>query len=45
VPPFPLTRAEVDGFATDGLTPVLLEDVVDPRTPEQKRWRAEFRRG
>ena len=44
-PPFPLTRAEVDAFATDGLEPVLIEDVVDPRTPEQKRWRAEFRRG
>jgi pimeloyl-ACP methyl ester carboxylesterase/SAM-dependent methyltransferase len=45
VPPFPLTRVEVDAFATDGLAPVLIEDVVDPRTPGQKRWRAEFRRG
>jgi pimeloyl-ACP methyl ester carboxylesterase/SAM-dependent methyltransferase len=44
-PPFPLTRSEVDTFATDGLAPVLIEDTVDPRTPEQKRWRAEFRRG
>jgi SAM-dependent methyltransferase len=42
-PPFPLTRAEVEAFAEDGLEPVEIELVRDPGVPP--RWRAEFRRG
>lgn len=37
-PPWPLTRAEIDAFATDGLTAVAVE------RPGGNRWRAEFRR-
>lgn len=37
-PPWPLTRAEIDAFAGDGLTAVRVDRVGD-------RWRAEFRRG
>lgn len=36
-PPWPLTRAEVESFATNGLTEVSVERVGD-------RWQAEFRR-
>jgi len=36
-PPWPLTRAEIDAFATDGLTP---HEVIR----EERRWRAEFHR-
>jgi SAM-dependent methyltransferase len=43
-PPWPLTREEIDAFATDGLTPVRIEQVADPRDPDNPRWRAEFRR-
>jgi hypothetical protein len=39
-PPWPLTRADVDRFAADGLVGVRIEVVADG-TP---RWRAEFRR-
>jgi 2-polyprenyl-6-methoxyphenol hydroxylase-like FAD-dependent oxidoreductase len=38
-PPWPLTQSEVEAFATDGLTPILVEEL-----PEPHRWRAEFRR-
>ena len=41
-PPWPLTRAEVDAFAADGLEPVRIEDVRHAGVPP--RWRAEFRR-
>jgi hypothetical protein len=41
-PPWPLTRAEVDAFAADGLTPVEIEEVREPGVPP--RWRAVFRR-
>ena len=41
-PPWPLTRAEIDAFAADGLEPVRVEDVRDAQAP--RRWRAEFRR-
>jgi hypothetical protein len=41
-PPWPLTRAEVEAFAGDGLETVSIEDVRDPGVPA--RWRAEFRR-
>jgi SAM-dependent methyltransferase len=43
-PPWPLTREEIVAFATDGLTPVLIEQVADPRDPDNPRWRAEYRR-
>lgn len=43
-PPWPLTRSEVESFATDDLEPVRIEDLVDPADPETRRWRAEFRR-
>jgi SAM-dependent methyltransferase len=43
-PPWPLTRAEVDAFATGGLEPVRIEDLVDAVPPALRRWRAEFRR-
>ncbi|SEE84251.1 class I SAM-dependent methyltransferase [Jiangella alba] len=36
-PPWPLTRAEIDAFGQDGLTPVAVERL-------ENRWRAEFRR-
>jgi SAM-dependent methyltransferase len=41
-PPWPLTRAEIDAFAVDGLTPVEIEEVLEPGVPA--RWRAVFRR-
>lgn len=41
-PPFPLTRAEVESFATTGLETVRIEEVREPGAP--LRWRAEFRR-
>jgi SAM-dependent methyltransferase len=43
-PPWPLTRAEIDAFATGGLDPVRVEDVADRDEPTIHRWRAEFRR-
>lgn len=41
-PPWPLTRAEVEAFAGDGLAAVRIEAVREPGVPA--RWRAEFRR-
>jgi SAM-dependent methyltransferase len=41
-PPWPLTRAEVESFAADGLELVQLEELG---TTDSRRWRAEFRRG
>ena len=41
-PPWPLTRGEVEAFASDGLEAVGIEDVRWPGVPV--RWRAEFRR-
>lgn len=41
-PPWPLTRAEIEAFAVDGLTPVQIEDIREPGAPA--RWRAVFRR-
>jgi SAM-dependent methyltransferase len=40
-PPWPLTRAEIEAFAVDGLTPVEIEEVREPGVPA--RWRAVFR--
>jgi SAM-dependent methyltransferase len=44
LPPWPLRRDEIDGFATDGLSPVRVELLPAPGQPGQKRWRAEFHR-
>jgi SAM-dependent methyltransferase len=41
-PPFPLTRREIDAFATDGLRLAELDDLVDESGV--RRWRATFRR-
>jgi SAM-dependent methyltransferase len=45
-PPWPLTREEIDAFSTDGLIPVRVEELSDPRSPTGRRgrWRAEFHR-
>ena len=40
-PPWPLTRAEIEAFAVDGLEAVQIEDIREPGVPP--RWRAEFR--
>jgi SAM-dependent methyltransferase len=42
-PPWPLTRAEVEAFATGGVTAARIEDLRDRPDPWQRRWRAEFR--
>lgn len=41
-PPWPLTRAELESFAAEGLAVVRIEDLG---TSDARRWRAEFRRG
>jgi pimeloyl-ACP methyl ester carboxylesterase/SAM-dependent methyltransferase len=43
-PPWPLTRDEIEAFATDGLDPVRIENAPFPGRPDDIRWRAEFRR-
>jgi SAM-dependent methyltransferase len=43
-PPWPLTRAELDAFATGGLEPVRIDDLRDAGQPAPRSWRAEFRR-
>src|SRR6266567_2387103 len=43
-PPWPLTRAEVDEFAADGLAAAVIEITVMPGEPAERRWRAEFHR-
>lgn len=43
-PPWPLTRAEIDAFATDGLVPVRVEAVPVADHPTRRRWLAEFTR-
>ncbi|MEU6432032.1 class I SAM-dependent methyltransferase [Microbispora sp. NPDC046973] len=40
----PLTRSEIDAFATGGLRPVRVRDVYDDETPPVRRWVAEFAR-
>jgi SAM-dependent methyltransferase len=42
--PWPLTRSEIDAFATGGLRPVRVRDVYDDETPPVRRWVAEFAR-
>ncbi len=43
-PPWPLTRAEVDQFATGGLTLTALEITAIPGETTEYRWRAQFHR-
>ena len=43
-PPWPLTRAEVEAFATGGLEAERVEAIVDPGGGDPPRWRASFRR-
>jgi SAM-dependent methyltransferase len=43
-PPWPLTRDEIDAFATDDLQAVWIEALLDPADPDVHRWRAEFHR-
>ena len=43
-PPWPLTRAEIDEFATDGLTPAAIEIVTMSGEAAERRWRAAFHR-
>jgi len=49
IPPWPLTRKEVDAFAVGGLTPVAVEQLSyagapGPGPADDRFWRAEFRR-
>ena len=41
-PPWPLTRTEIDGFASDDVRIVRLEEVADAGRPDVRWWRAEF---
>ena len=43
-PPWPLTRDEVEAFATGGVVAVRIEDLRGQPEPWSRRWRAEFRR-
>ncbi|MFI5892123.1 winged helix-turn-helix transcriptional regulator [Actinoplanes sp. NPDC051513] len=43
-PPWPLTRAEVEAFARDGLRAESVEELESPDDPLVVRWRATFRR-
>ncbi|WP_378739923.1 class I SAM-dependent methyltransferase [Nocardia brasiliensis] len=43
-PPWPLTRAEIDAFARDGLRPIRVEQVAPAGQPGRPRWRAVFQR-
>jgi SAM-dependent methyltransferase len=42
--PWPLTRADLDGFTLAGLTAVRIEDFDDSAEPPRRRWRAQFTR-
>ena len=44
-PPWPLTREEIDAFATGGLRQLRVEELAGPGDPSIRRWRAELRRG
>jgi SAM-dependent methyltransferase len=43
-PPWPLTRAELEDLATDGLGTIAIETAAMPGQPTDLRWRAEYRR-
>jgi hypothetical protein len=40
--PWPLTRAEIEAIATDGLVCRAIEDFVDDEAPPVRRFRAAF---
>ena len=42
--PWPLTRAEVEGLASDGLVQMSFDDFLDGEDPPVRRFRAVFRR-
>ncbi|WP_431882471.1 class I SAM-dependent methyltransferase [Micromonospora gifhornensis] len=44
MPPWPLTRAEIDAYGTDGLVPVRIEELTIDGGDLTARWRAEFHR-
>ena len=43
-PPWALTRAEIEGLASDGLDTVAIETIAMPGKPAERHWRAEYRR-
>ncbi|SFS86410.1 class I SAM-dependent methyltransferase [Saccharopolyspora flava] len=43
-PPWPLTRGEIDAFATGGLRPQEVEQLSPPTNPQMPSWRAIFTR-
>lgn len=43
-PPWPLTRAEIEGFGATGLRVVALDEVTDGGGPRPSHWRAELTR-
>jgi hypothetical protein len=43
-PPWPLTRGEIEAFASGELETVRIEELNDPSDQFPRRWRAEFRR-
>jgi SAM-dependent methyltransferase len=43
-PPWPLTRGEIESFATGGVELVSIEDLRGAPAPWARRWRAELRR-
>lgn len=43
-PPWPLTRAEIDAFATGGVRRLSVEEIPAPGDPLVSRWRAGFTR-
>jgi ubiquinone/menaquinone biosynthesis C-methylase UbiE len=43
-PPWPLTRGEIEAFATGGVVAVRIEDLHGQAAPFSRRWRAEFTR-
>jgi SAM-dependent methyltransferase len=43
-PPWPLTRAEIDRFASHGLDPVTITQSPGPSNPDIRHWLAEFTR-
>jgi SAM-dependent methyltransferase len=43
-PPWPLTRAEIDAFAVDGLHPMSVDQVAAPGTTLPTRWKAVYTR-
>jgi len=43
-PPWPLTRSEIETFATGDLQPFQVEELVDEQDPASRRWRVELHR-